>query len=408
MPDAAPKCVIFLGAGASKADGAPIQGELFQSFMNRESRTPREAKIRRELLAFFTGVFGTEEAAFAPGPTGAMASPAPALPTAEEALGILDLAQMRGESLVVQSTGGGAGSAAGATSAASERTVLGPQELRTLRGYLVLAMAAAIDDALQEQNSYHQQLVQHLQADGLLASTSFISTNYDTMIDNALSRLGEGSRSAPPSWAIDYGVDFENLRQRDVWRLPVASCVPLLKIHGSLNWLYCPCCNTLTLTQYKKRVRRVMNETRSTRCGACRTMMQPVIVPPTFYKDLSKAFLQAVWNRAEQVLREAQLVVFCGYSFPAADMHVKYLLKRAQLNRRSPVTYIVANNHASKAPEEKAAERSRYERFFGREVLYSELSFQEFAAQPATAFALASRPDVDSNHQPSLKESPLC
>ena len=138
------------------------------------------------------------------------------------------------------------------------------------------------------------------------------------------------------------------------------------------------------------------------------TMMQPVIVPPTFYKDLSKAFLQAVWNRAEQVLREAQLVVFCGYSFPAADMHVKYLLKRAQLNRRSPVTYIVANNHASKAPEEKAAERSRYERFFGREVLYSELSFQEFAAQPATAFALASRPDVDSNHQPSLKESPLC
>ena len=48
---------------------------------------------------------------------------------------------------------------------------------------------------------------------------------------------------------------------------------------------------------------------------------------------MSNVFLSTVWNKSERALRESDILVFCGYSFPEADMHIKYLLKRVQTSR---------------------------------------------------------------------------
>ena len=103
---------------------------------------------------------------------------------------------------------------------------------------------------------------------------------------------------------------------------------------------------------------------------------------PSFYKDLNNVYLSTIWNRTELALRNASHVVFCGYSFPDADIHIKYLLKRAQTNRTTTLRFTVINSHKDKEPDEVAAEEKRYKRFLGPAVNYTKLSFQDFAEDP--------------------------
>jgi hypothetical protein len=51
---------IFLGAGASKAEGAPLQGELFADYFSSPSFPRSRGKMDRELAAFFSEMFGLD------------------------------------------------------------------------------------------------------------------------------------------------------------------------------------------------------------------------------------------------------------------------------------------------------------------------------------------------------------
>ena len=37
---------------------------------------------------------------------------------------------------------------------------------------------------------------------------------------------------------------------------------------------------------------------------------------------MSNVYLSSVWNKAEHAFRNSDLVIFCGYSFPDADIHI--------------------------------------------------------------------------------------
>lgn len=117
-------------------------------------------------------------------------------------------------------------------------------------------------------------------------------------------------------------------------------------------------------------------------------MRQPIIIPPTYYKDLSNVYLAVVWNRSSRALRECVHLVFCGYSLPDADMHIKYLVKAAQMNRKPTserLQITVVNSYPGKSPEQHEAELQRYRRYFGYDVVRdSGLSFQDFAENPSS------------------------
>jgi hypothetical protein len=53
MPDTA----IFLGAGASKAEGAPLQGELFRDYFSPDIFKSSHDNMDRELATFFLEMF---------------------------------------------------------------------------------------------------------------------------------------------------------------------------------------------------------------------------------------------------------------------------------------------------------------------------------------------------------------
>jgi hypothetical protein len=187
-------------------------------------------------------------------------------PTFEEALGILDLAERRKEALKDFDL---------------EKMATNSNRIRFIRQYLVMLMAKVVHDKLISTGDKHQKLVRRILKAGLIDETIFISTNYDILIDNALTALYSDGI------LLDYGVDFTNFDEPDGWQKPADPTVRLFKLHGSLNWLYCPTCNTLTLTPKDKGIIRLLTDFTKSTCPSCESVIVPIIVPPTYYKDMS-------------------------------------------------------------------------------------------------------------------------
>ena len=165
-----------------------------------------------------------------------------------------------------------------------------------------------------------------------------ISLNYDILLDNVLFEVAEqrGDRARPA-----YGCDIqtEAYKQRKEYGR-------LLKLHGSLNWLYCASCRRLEIGMSKagesvstcKVVRELYRsqpledhyEGRrdAAPCKECSTPLRPVIITPTRTKDYRNPHIQGIWYQAERALRQAEHVCFVGYSLPDDDLEVIDLLRR--------------------------------------------------------------------------------
>src|ERR1044071_10114115 len=83
------KTAVFLGAGASAAEGAPMQSELFEVYFST-GNIQKYPEMYGELSQFFKTVFSIDLSKSVKNIN---------FPTFEEALGVLDLLEMRRESL---------------------------------------------------------------------------------------------------------------------------------------------------------------------------------------------------------------------------------------------------------------------------------------------------------------------
>jgi hypothetical protein len=346
---------IFLGAGASKAEGAPLQGELFRDYFASPAFKASQDAMDRELATFFAFMFQIDV------DNGDI--PNIKFPTFEEVLGLTDLAIMRKESF---------------RNFDIENRATNSGRLRFIAQYLVFLVAKVLDAKLGGHAELHRKLVGALHKANELRNVAFVSTNYDILIDNAL------TEEHVHGMDLDYGAEFRNFDRPGDWRRPRRDqSVSLFKPHGSLNWLFCPTCNELDITPKEKGVvTRLISDFAKAACPQCGSVYSPLIVPPTFYKDLNNTFLSTIWNRTDVALRKVKHVILCGYSFPDADIHIKYLLKRAQTNRAVPLKISVINHHPGKKPDETQQEQERYKRFLGGNVNYTAKSFEEFAADP--------------------------
>ena len=365
-----PRTVIFLGAGASVAEGAPTQAKLFREYF-QHCRTKRRRSGQhqwdRELPTFFLEFFGidvdNDDPAKIP------------FPTFEEVLGVLEIADSQEESFRDWGT----------SHLVDARQKPRIQHIHEL---LILLIAEVLDKKLRREGEHHRRLLQRLDAAQALGRTSFVSLNYDILIDNALLDLYQRGGGG---WDLDYAVDFSNVEMTadlpdSKWHRPDPErSILLLKLHGSLNWLYCPTCRTLSLTPKQKRVCQLKWRPQDCLCRECDTLAVPIVIPPTYFKALSNLYLRQIWDRAEKELAQAERIIFCGYSFPDADIHVKYLLKRAELNRRSmPPEVFIVNEPEGKPVEARDAERARYLRFLKAKdrIHWTRLSFEQFAENP--------------------------
>lgn len=204
------------------------------------------------------------------------------------------------------------------------------------------------------------------------APPTVISLNYDIIADNALVKH---TNRLP-----DYGCDITTERYKNQ-----PHCGTLFKIHGSLNWSYCPRCDRLDLgisksgSTYKMLDELYQINPLEARyschgfpCPQCGTFVEPVLITPTQLKDYRNPHVAKVWNLAEQALRNADRAIIVGYSLPDDDLDVIYLLKRGlgQLANRAPAMIMVVektNNTTMRAIGNHPVGR-RYRSSFGPNI----------------------------------------
>ncbi len=207
---------------------------------------------------------------------------------------------------------------------------------------------------------------------------SIITTNWDILLDRRIFERLSGLGST-----IDYGTHVVGIGTgRNNQIIPAMTAlsrgkfsVKLYKIHGSLNWLKCPACDRLFVDPRLK-VGILENEL-AINCRFCEVQftmpnnidggfsLQPQIIYPTFLKELSTSHFSNIWNNVSRDLSEAKRIVFIGYSFQQADFEIRQLLAR-----RLPDNCEVIN--VGNSPEliegdagYKDSPQSRYKNFFG-------------------------------------------
>ena len=153
-------------------------------------------------------------------------------------------------------------------------------------------------------------------------TVSVLTFNYDIALDYAfyVERI-----------AVDYALEPESQR----------GAVPLLKLHGSLNWGVCSNCKKIipwNLMDYfhnrswhpfhsneESAIIDIGSNLKNHQHCNVNLLDEPVLVPPTWNKSEHHATLSSVWSRAAKELAEAENIFVIGYSLPDSDAFFRYL-----------------------------------------------------------------------------------
>jgi hypothetical protein len=143
----------------------------------------------------------------------------------------------------------------------------------------------------------------------ILKSCVFVSLNYDLLLDRSILATGQ--------YDTDYRV--EAFLDRPLSGVPL----PILKLHGSLNWLTCDSCHVLVDLQHSF----IGPGSECRYCGAQRA--RPMLIRPTLLKDFRHRVWQETWREAGRALAGAKRWLIIGYSLPLADVWMLRLLMQS-------------------------------------------------------------------------------
>ena len=324
--------VVILGAGATKACGGPLTNEiLLEAFRRRGSFGGGSFGVDyiNLLERFLQENFHLTTDAIARGQ-----DDYPALPLL---LSLIDLGIDKGQPFKPLT---------GATQWHPEAKRTDYVSLAKVRRALEYAISAVLEDMLAGVIPEHHQTLISKVFDGEM-QPAVISFNYDLIIDRTLQRSG----------FLDYGCD---IRTEEFQQRIDNSSGLLLKLHGSLNWLYCPGCHRLEAKWYK--IAHMLDQQRP--CPDCGTRRQAVLITPTYFKDYRNPHLTKIWYEAEKLLRCASHVYFIGYSLPDDDVHITYLLKRSLAHLPASAITVVEMDKCKRSLKDNPV-GSRYRILFG-------------------------------------------
>jgi hypothetical protein len=173
---------------------------------------------------------------------------------------------------------------------------------------------------------------------------TIITFNQDLVIEKALTSARSTRRYRDIPWSIrsSYGLDFAQflVDRRGASSLMSAdhiSSLPVLKMHGSLNWVY-------TVRSGQDPKNSIRHPTTQLRClvnqrvhgdiqlnvGTRSRDVLPVVVPPIYEKASRYGqVVGGVWSNADRAIRSAEELIVFGYSFPEADFAARSLLRSA-------------------------------------------------------------------------------
>ncbi|MFA5339453.1 MAG: SIR2 family protein [Candidatus Omnitrophota bacterium] len=173
-----------------------------------------------------------------------------------------------------------------------------------------------------------------------------VSTNYDIVIDNALARrrnINYGFRLRKNIFPVTWSDGTMRAGHSPMFEINRGD-IKLLKIHGSLNWLYCPRCDEIDITVGEKGVAKYLGSEYRLCCSNenCTSEYEPLIVTPTKFKIYENRILKETWAMSKERISEANEIIFIGYSLPEADVEIRCLLLNGfnESTRKPKVTFV--------------------------------------------------------------------
>jgi len=339
---------LILGAGFSQSAGLPVQSEFSTLLLSSEFSSELDEAITKILSTFLSDIFGWRACS--------------TMPELEDIFTCIDLSANTGHHLGVKYT---------------------PKLLRAIRRMAIYRIFSVLD----RHFAFSPEICQLLQRTAQTGSTesSFIVLNWDIVLERHLGRLDIG---------VDYGFDSRDWNARSAGTTIKSPSVPVCKMHGSSNWVYCENCRAIFYDLNEKlplrskvglikhdfrlfdqkfsgrRFNELLGvEPEIRKCHRCKNMVSSHIATFSYTKSFRTHAYPAIWHRAEELLARSTHWIFIGYSLPQADFELKSLLKTAQLRYahlppKLPlrIDVVVKGNSA----------RPKYEAFFGRD------SFQYF------------------------------
>lgn len=330
--------VLFLGAGFSKASGLKTTRDVEKIFLNLgPTNATQDPKLQEEishlLRKYWHDVFSSTS----------RRDP----PSLEDHFTLLDLAANTGHNLGPYT----------------------PVKLRAIRRLSIHRIFDILDEGFKPSIAAKELVTSAKRGTG----NAIITTNWDTSIERYLSNGGDSYSYALRANLINGALSQNN-------------GVPLLKLHGSSNWMYCDGCRRiyvglpgegktalhswtfLRAEDFEALGSHLLkNDFQLQRdhltCAFCGVELSARVATFSFAKALGFFQFQAVWDRALDALRRARRWIFIGYSLPQADFEIRALLKTAQL-----ADAIQGRKEIIAIPGKNELARENFERFFGTNV----------------------------------------
>lgn len=118
-----------------------------------------------------------------------------------------------------------------------------------------------------------------------------------------------------------------------------------LKLHGSINWIYCAK-EDCYYHNFIQKEDRYFKE--NLLCRTCGSSLFYVIIPPTLHKSFERfPKLGLLWSLAYRKLNEAVKIIIFGVSFADSDYYLRWLFKSAIAERESSPPRIAVVNKDS-------------------------------------------------------------
>ncbi len=320
--------VLFvLGAGASHPDGVPLQKDILPLIMNGSVKEISESEIGREVIEFINEYFVFDEKNHHP--------------RLEAIFGFIDYFILQNESLSAKYS---------------------TDRLRKIKEYLIKLVHFIVDYRTESKSVYYGMFWKAIAK--FNSNISIVTLNYDTLLEQSFGSLFK------KFGYIDYSINFmnyeksEKLKPFNFWidpRKPLTVdendnpvAIKILKLHGSLNWKYCNCCNQTLLTPWDRKIDLNKgkflgytypdNVEYEYSCPIDGTDFETLIMPPSYYKELTHNVILPLMAEAGKEIRAAKRIVIIGYSLSDADIHIKALFQKhlsdkqevIVINRRNP------------------------------------------------------------------------